>query len=72
MPLALMVPSADGDTVQATPTVELTTVGVNCTVPPILIKALAGVMVTLMGSGAVTSAPMRYVVSKATAFEECP
>ena len=33
MPLALMVPSAAGDIVQATPTVELTTVGVNCTVP---------------------------------------
>ena len=58
-PLALIVPSVDGDNVQATPAVEPTTVGVNCSVPPILIVALVGVIVTPMGAGAATSAPMR-------------
>ena len=57
-PLALIVPSVDGDNVQATPAVEPTTLGVNCSVPPTLIVALAGVIVTLMGAGAATRAPM--------------
>ena len=58
-PLALIVPSVDGDNVQATPAVEPTTLGVNCSIAPILIVALVGVIVTLIGAGAATRAPMR-------------
>lgn len=58
-PLALMLPRVDGATVHATPAVEFATVGLNCTVPPTLVFAFVGVMVTLIASGAVTSVPIR-------------
>jgi hypothetical protein len=71
MPLALIVPSEDGETVQATPELEFVTVAVNCVVAPIFSVALAGLNPTVMAAGAVTSDPMRYVASSATALDEC-
>src|SRR5580692_662358 len=58
-PLALIVPKVVGANVHATPAVEPTTVGVNCSVPPTFTLALGGVIVTLIGAGAAARVPMR-------------